>query len=227
MRAHTPLFLAAIVLTGLFTVSCHSRNLTSSSETRASRRNPQFIDDVSVGGNSAYTVNNNGVIADDNIYREGRHKKHKKENTLLDKYANMMGVPDKKVNNYPLYSFIDEWYGVGYRMGGKDKNGIDCSAFVQKLYQEVYGTNVVRTSVEQFNSCVLKNDADDLREGDLVFFRINSHRITHVGVYLMNNYFVHASLSNGVMISSLNESYWQRSFAGGGEVPRNSGQASL
>ena len=57
-------------------------------------------------------------------------------------------------------------------------------------------------------------------EGDLVFFRVNSKQVSHVGIYLMNNYFVHASTSKGVMISNLNEEYWQKYFEGIGRIPR-------
>ena len=57
-----------------------------------------------------------------------------------------------------------------------------------------------------------------LREGDLVFFKIHRKRISHVGIYLVNNFFVHASLSQGVMISNLNDEYWQRVFAGAGRM---------
>lgn len=58
----------------------------------------------------------------------------------------------------------------------------------------------------------------DLREGDLVFFRIHHRRISHVGIYLENDKFVHASTSAGVMISDLNEPYWKRYFAGAGRL---------
>jgi lipoprotein Spr len=55
-----------------------------------------------------------------------------------------------------------------------------------------------------------------MSEGDLVFFKSGRRHIGHVGVYLGNHFFVHASTSGGVMISSLHESYWNRRFAGGG-----------
>lgn len=143
-------------------------------------------------------------------------------NTLAKKYASILGVLPNMLCNYSLYKFIDEWYGVRYRYGGTDKDGIDCSAFVQRLYEQVFNTNLVRTAFEQFQNASLTRRIENLREGDLVFFRIHSRkRITHVGIYLMNNFFVHASLSQGVMISNLGEEYWQRFFAGAGRILKN------
>ncbi|OJW80970.1 MAG: hypothetical protein BGO69_19790 [Bacteroidetes bacterium 46-16] len=144
-------------------------------------------------------------------------------NTLQKKYASMLGVLPNMLHNFSLYQFIDEWYGVRYRYGGTDKSGIDCSAFVQRLYEQVFGTDVVRTAFEQFQSVDLMKNINNLREGDLVFFRIHRKRISHVGIYLVNNFFVHASLSQGVMISNLNEDYWQRFFAGAGRVMHDNG----
>lgn len=135
------------------------------------------------------------------------------------KYANMLGVLPQMITNDLLYSFIDEWYGTNYRLGGNDKKGIDCSAFVQRLYARVFNVNLFRTAAEQFNLCEAIYNKQDLREGDLVFFSIHSKRITHVGIYLTNDCFVHSSTSSGVMISKLSDPYWRKYFAGAGRVP--------
>ncbi len=135
------------------------------------------------------------------------------------KYADMLGVIPVFITNLSLYKFIDEWYGVRYRLGGSTKAGIDCSAFVQQLFLAVYDLDVVRTAFDQFNNCWLETDFAKMREGDLVFFKTRGSRISHVGVYLMNRFFVHASSSQGVMISSLDDEYWVRRFAGAGRIP--------
>lgn len=139
-------------------------------------------------------------------------------NEILNKYSTMMGLLPKEMTNYILYQFIDEWYGVRYRYGGTDKSGIDCSAFVQRLYQQVYGAELVRTARNQFHECRMVWDMESLKEGDLVFFKTRGRHISHVGIYLFNNYFVHASSSHGVMISNLADNYWQRKFAGAGKI---------
>ena len=89
---------------------------------------------------------------------------------------------------------------------------------MQKIYENVFCMNLVRTAVEQFQNAKLVSDPSLLKEGDLVFFHIRSSRISHVGMYLMNHFFVHASSSHGVMISSLDDKYWQRSYAGAGRL---------
>jgi cell wall-associated NlpC family hydrolase len=137
---------------------------------------------------------------------------------LQDKYSMMMDIMPSQITNVMLYRFIDEWYGVRYRMGGTSKKGIDCSAFVQQLYKAAFGTDLLRTAGLQFQSAIYVKDKTDLKEGDLVFFRIGTSRISHVGVYLRNNYFVHSASSKGVSIANLTTAYWAKYFAGGGRI---------
>ena len=139
---------------------------------------------------------------------------------LISKYAEKIEQDVRDINNYPLYRFIDQWYGAPYKYGGTDINGIDCSAFSQKLYDKVYSTGIVRTAKQQRKSTEHIKDYDDAAEGDLVFFRIHHIRISHVGVYLANGYFVHASRSQGVVISNLNTPYWRHRYAGCGRVQK-------
>lgn len=131
-------------------------------------------------------------------------------------YAAKLGVDVESITNFKLFQTIDEWWGTPYRMGGNTKNGIDCSAFVNTLMLAVYAVNLPRTSGEQYKTAAKIADTA-LSEGDLVFF--NTRRgISHVGVYLTNNKFVHASTSGGVMISDLNEAYWRARYKGAGRV---------
>lgn len=140
---------------------------------------------------------------------------------VKDKYSAMLNVMPGQITNVMLYKFIEEWYGTRYRMGGTSKSGVDCSAFVQNLYQYVFNQPLLRTAWMQFDSSneIIKN-MNELKEGDLVFFKINSSRITHVGVYLKNNFFVHSASSKGVSIASLTSDYWSKYFVGGGRVKK-------
>ncbi len=140
-----------------------------------------------------------------------------KMETLQDKYAPLLGVSKTAIQNEKLFSFIDEWYNTPYKYGGNDKSGIDCSGFTQKLQQEVYGKTVPRVSREIYSSC---KDADvsDLKEGDFVFFKVENSNVNHVGVYITNNKFVHASTKKGVMINDLNETYYKKYFFKGGKL---------
>ncbi len=136
--------------------------------------------------------------------------------TLQFKYAMMMDMDVEALTNLQLYSFIEEWWGTRYRYGGTDKKGIDCSSFTGKLLAQVYGINAERTAKDQFDQCE-KISNEDLQEGDLVFFNTRGG-VSHVGVYLGNNYFVHSSTSYGVTISSLADNYYSRKFISGGRM---------
>jgi cell wall-associated NlpC family hydrolase len=133
------------------------------------------------------------------------------------KYAMQLDVPVELISDLPLYHFIDEWIGTPYHLGGNGKDGVDCSGFTKILEQTIFSLDLPRTSSEQYQQCH-KVPVQELQEGDLVFFGTKKG-ITHVGVYLAGNKFVHASTSFGVMISDLGEPYWVRRFRGGGRMP--------
>lgn len=134
------------------------------------------------------------------------------------KYSMMMDVAVEVLSNVTLYKFIDDWYGTRYRMGGTTKRGIDCSAFTGSLLFFVYGFSVPRTAREQYKASEHLNK-EELKEGDLVFFNTKGG-VSHVGLYLSNNHFVHSSSSNGVMISSLDDPYYSHRFIAGGRINR-------
>ena len=138
------------------------------------------------------------------------------------KYAMIMDREVENIHNLELYNFINEWWAIRYRYGGSDQNGIDCSSFTEKLLSKVYGISVPRTSKDQFLLCK-KVATKNLVEGDLVFFNTRSTRrrkkgISHVGLYLGNNYFVHCSVGDGVTISSLADEYYSNKFISGGRI---------
>ena len=139
-----------------------------------------------------------------------------KFSTTQFKYAMMMDVEVETLTNTALYSFIDDWYGTHYRMGGTTKKGIDCSAFSGTLLSTIYSFDMPRTAREQYKVCE-KINKEDLAAGDLVFFNTRGG-VSHVGVYLTNNYFVHSSSTDGVKISSLDEAFYSKKFIGGGRV---------
>lgn len=143
-----------------------------------------------------------------------KHESHERE--LKEKYASIVGVPAKDID-YTLYAFIDAWYGAPYKYGGHSREGVDCSDFASILYEKAYGTSISGTCSSLLGQCKPVKESD-LREGDLVFFRINSKQASHVGVYLQNNKFVHASVHAGVVISDLNEAYYKKYFYKAGRI---------
>jgi len=141
----------------------------------------------------------------------------KKDNYIVNKYAEILQSQKTEIKNIKLYSFIDEWYGTKYKYGGLLKSGVDCSGFCNVLYNEVYNTQIQRTTSELFKK-INKTNKKNLREGDFVFFDISSKKNSHVGIYLKNNRFVHASSSRGVVISSLENPYYKKAYTKGGRL---------
>ncbi len=133
------------------------------------------------------------------------------------KYAIATDATVEKLSNIPLLELIDKWWGTKYCMGGSTENCIDCSAFTQIIMRDIYQQTLPRTSQEQYMVCE-RIKLEDLHEGDLVFFNTGGRDISHVGIYLLNNKFVHAATSGGVMISDLTEKYWQAKYRGAGRV---------
>lgn len=138
------------------------------------------------------------------------------ESLAKDYLSQIMGVALSATSNMKLFHFVYDWIGTPYRFGGSSKKGIDCSAFTKQLYSDVFNMDIKRNSRDIF-SMVSPVSKDDLKEGDLVFFKIHSHSITHIGIYLGDNRFAHAS-AKGVAISSLDEAYYSRYFYKGGRV---------
>ncbi|MCD0487077.1 NlpC/P60 family protein [Pedobacter sp. MC2016-14] len=139
------------------------------------------------------------------------------DNLASQYFSQVMGVAVDATSNLKLYKFIYEWIGTPYRFGGNTKQGVDCSAFTKAIYDKVFNTTILRNSRDIF-SMVDPLPKDELKEGDLVFFKIKSRSITHIGIYLGDNRFAHASSSRGVVISNLNEPYYSRYFYKGGRI---------
>ncbi len=112
-----------------------------------------------------------------------------------------------------LENEISKFFGISYRLGGDGPAGIDCSALVKKVYSEMFGISLPRSSAEQSRLGNLDTVArDELKTGDLVFFGQNRKRVNHVGMYLAGGHFLHAARTEGVTISKLDDSYWKSRF---------------
>jgi cell wall-associated NlpC family hydrolase len=103
-----------------------------------------------------------------------------------------------------------QWRGAKYRIGGLSAHGIDCSGFVYVTFKTKLGV-VLPRSTEQQAGVGRSVSRSELRAGDLVFFR-TGHSVRHVGVYLERGRFLHASTSQGVMISELDGAYWRSHY---------------
>lgn len=194
----------------------------SGQSTIAQKKNTQFLDDVSITPgekkNPDFTHNKSiqpgSKKSVDNISSSSFNIE--KADWLQIKYAILTDMPVEQLNDLPLLQQIDHWWGTRYCMGGDDEACIDCSAFTQTMLRSVYGVDVPRTAHEQYKFSAHINDTE-LKEGDLVFFKSGRY-ISHVGLYIGNYKFVHASTSGGVTISDLNDPYWSKKYAGAGRV---------
>lgn len=109
-----------------------------------------------------------------------------------------------------LYDQYKQWKGTKYKLGGLNKNGIDCSGFVFITFKSKFGILLPRTTHLQVTAGrnVKKGQ---LQAGDLVFFKTGRYK-RHVGIYLERGKFLHASTSQGVTISRLENSYWRAKY---------------
>ena len=136
--------------------------------------------------------------------------------SLQFKYAQLLDMEVEAVTNTTLFTEIEKWWGTRYRYGGATDKGIDCSAYTGTIVHSVYGLVLPRTSRNQYADCI-KLEKEELQQGDLVFFK-TGRGVSHVGLYLANGYFTHASTSIGVTISNLSETYWSKKYIGGGRI---------
>lgn len=190
----------------------------------ATRKNEvKFLEDINVnvesgpltkeGWNAEKKDQDNLVFANNKSVSESPIEK---SSSLQFRYSLLLNTEVEKIRNIKLFEFIDNWYGTRYRLGGTTKNGIDCSAFSQLFFSTVYGITLPRTSKEQYNKSE-KISRSHLQEGDLVFFNTRGG-VSHVGIYLQNNKFVHAATSGGVMISDFFDPYWHSRFISVGRI---------
>jgi len=136
--------------------------------------------------------------------------------TLPNRLDHAPSLQAGKNNHHPdkiktqLYAQYNAWKGVRYQLGGLSKKGIDCSGFVRITFKEKFAIPLPRTTQQQARQG-FEIPRSQLKAGDLVFFKTESN-IRHVGIYIENGQFLHASTSKGVMISTINNSYWQKRY---------------
>ena len=131
-----------------------------------------------------------------------------------DEYLTASGI-----NKKDLMDNIIEWLGTPYRFGGTSKRAIDCSAFVRTMFKNAGNIMLPRTARAQFASVGVKVTRDDLQFGDIIFFHTRRYvYVSHVGIYLGDNLFAHASSKYGVTISSLESTYYKKRFIGGRRI---------
>jgi lipoprotein Spr len=212
----------ALAATSCSTPKKNTAAAQATASNRSSSGAPRFIENISIKSSDsarAYNSPHKNYPRAGNGAAMNTGGNVEMSDPLQFKYSILLGVPVEEINDGRLFGFIEDWYGTRYKYGGSDKEGVDCSAFVQTFIATLYGMMLPRTSAQQYQQSK-RIRKDELSEGDLVFFKTRGRKagVSHVGVYLRNNKFVHASTSNGVMINDMGDAYYSAHYAGAGRV---------
>ncbi|MEZ4694379.1 MAG: NlpC/P60 family protein [Aliarcobacter sp.] len=132
--------------------------------------------------------------------------KSQNNTTTENNLSNTITIPTRK---QAFTDFYNEWKNVKYKLGGNSRKGIDCSAFTQRIYKEKFDIDIPRTTLTQVNEGV-EVAKSELIPGDLVFFK-TSKTDKHVGVYVGNNKFLHASIK-GIQYTSLDKPFYKKNY---------------
>lgn len=136
----------------------------------------------------------------------------------MEELSGVLGVHITDASKLDLYREAADWLGTKYKLGGMSRKAVDCSGFTNIIYKNVFGQQLDRVStVIARNVKESITNKEDLIPGDMVFFSTFGRKyINHVGVYLGDGKFVHASIKKGVIVSTLSEGYYSRVFRKGG-----------
>ncbi len=154
-------------------------------------------------------VNNVNKVYSDNFYKE---------------YSKKLGVELVGNEDKQFIAEIAGWLNVPYKYGGKTKEGTDCSGLSTAIYKNLFNIDLYRSSEDQMKN-VTMIEKSELKAGDLLFFKISADRVSHVGIYIANGKFIHASTKRGVVINDLAEEYYVKTFYKCGRVIKKSVKA--
>jgi cell wall-associated NlpC family hydrolase len=205
MKGRKILYLAAAILLSLPVVSCRStKSNTHTYRPYHERRNR---------GGSAH--DDGGVT----VTEQKKPIPQTGHGLVSDEWARLDIKLDRH-DNKKLYKELKRWLGTPYVYAAHTcGEGTDCSGMVMEVFLTVYGIKVHRNSAKMLEENCRVIDLEDLREGDLVFFCTNGdERVSHVGIYLKDNKFVHSSSSRGVAVDDLRQNYYATHFHAAGRV---------
>ena len=138
-----------------------------------------------------------------------------------DRFLQGVGAAEARLK---LLSAANSYLGTPYRYAGFDRRGLDCSGLVFVSFMEAFDYRTPRSSSSIYD-WTEKIDAAELQPGDLVFFVTAGSRVSHVGIYAGDGWFIHSASQGphtGVIYSHLDEAYWKRTYTGAGRaLPRD------
>jgi cell wall-associated NlpC family hydrolase len=144
-------------------------------------------------------------------------KSTEKKSNVTSSFEKKFGCPIPVNSNEKFLNEVSEWLGTPYKYGGTNKNGVDCSGFVQAVYKIVFNKIVEHNSFEIYKKAKKLNELK-VQQGDLVFFKISKNRVDHIGMVIYQNYFVHASTKKGVIVNDVNQTYYKEKFVSYGVI---------
>lgn len=203
-----------------YDIAYQPQDLTKSTPTPKADAKLRISDSASI-----FRWNNAGTPKPTDSVEKGNPELAIKGNRLVvDTFYQRIIVDNKEIisidtvviSNTKLFNAILSWLGTRYRFGGTTRDNVDCSALTRALIVSTFNKSIPRTSAEQFRISQ-QISYQDLQEGDLVFFATHrKKRVSHVGIYLGNDYFIHSGTSSGVTLSSLTTPYWKTHLLGCG-----------
>lgn len=189
---------AILLLLTAFLVGCSS----SSELSEEDRGNSKDVSDYSKDLVATNTLRSKTKIDKENL---------ESLTSSLDRFIASTDFSSTVDKDEVMYKVI-EYINTPYLWGGTSKRGIDCSAFVQTVMYQALGVSIPRTSLEQ-SGVGVEVAKNDLEFGDLVFFdTMRKGRVTHVGIYLSDGYFVHSGSKTGVIVASLDNEFYTRTY---------------
>ncbi|MFH0896265.1 MAG: C40 family peptidase [Bacteroidota bacterium] len=147
-----------------------------------------------------------------------KHSESYRDKKFAEEYSKKLNIPLSGREDKKLIKAVAGWIGTPYKYGGASKTGTDCSGFVMNIYQEVYNKKLGRSVNDIYEKNVRIIKKSELKEGDVVFFKIETKKPGHIGLYIKGNKFVHASSKRGVTTNSLEEAYYKKYYFASGRV---------
>ena len=163
-------------------------------------------------------ISSNDLLADADISKSLNSLKERLvEQKEMQELSVRLGIIITDPTHLNLYREVADWLGTRYRRGGMSRQAVDCSGFTNVIYKNVYGQQLDRVSTAIAKNLKVSVAKEDLIPGDMVFFStFNKKYINHVGIYIGDGKFIHASIKKGVIVSSLIEGYYSKAWRKGG-----------
>jgi len=159
-------------------------------------------------------------LADADISRSFENlQKQLIERKEMQELSSRLGITITDATLLDFYREVSDWLGTRYRRGGMSRKAVDCSGFTNIIYKNVFDVQLDRVSTVIAKNVKESVDKEDLQPGDMVFFSTFGKKyINHVGIYIGEGKFIHASIKKGVIISRLDEGYYSKVWKKGGRI---------